>query len=264
MARRKIRCVVPCSYCGSTLEKTEGQLKGKTYNYCNKKCLSEHQKVIFKGSNNPNYDNKWDVESRARQSEIVKSKVDDDYRKKCSKGMLGKTRSVETRLKHSASVKGVPKKPFTEMHKKNIGVSSAKKFTNEYKKSFRKKMEENGNWIPLSEKTGYEIYFKESEFKFSFQYYLENYASDDEINLIKKYGVFDAKNNTKGCVRDHLLSRRYGFENNIDVKTISSPCNCEIVLHSENVRRAHISSGDDIIDIDELLERINIRNKYAK
>ena len=58
----------------------------------------------------------------------------------------------------------------------------------------------------------------------------------------------------KGCVRDHLLSRRYGFDNNIPTWIISHPANCEIVLHSENVRRSF--TNDNQITLNELFERI--------
>ena len=78
--------------------------------------------------------------------------------------------------------------------------------------------------------------------------------TDKELDLLKYNGIFNPINNTKGVVRDHLLSRRYGFENNIPTYIISHPANSEIVLHSENVRRA--KTNDNIISLEELLERI--------
>ena len=74
--------------------------------------------------------------------------------------------------------------------------------------------------------------------------------------LLKEHGVFNTRSNknTIGCVRDHLLSRRYGFDNSIASWIISHPANCEIVLHTENIRRAQ--TNDNLITLEELLERI--------
>lgn len=60
----------------------------------------------------------------------------------------------------------------------------------------------------------------------------------------------------KGCVRDHKLSVRYGFENNISPLIISHPANCEIVLHSENVRR-RFKNNDIQQTLSELIQKIN-------
>lgn len=67
--------------------------------------------------------------------------------------------------------------------------------------------------------------------------------------------MFCKKTNTKGCVRDHLLSRWFGFENNIPVWIISHPANCEIILHAENVKRS--MTNDDLITLEELLVKIS-------
>lgn len=95
----------------------------------------------------------------------------------------------------------------------------------------------------------YNIYFTSSKFKHGFKTNCEKQKA-----LLKEHGIYNTKDNTKGCVRDHLLSRRYGFDNNIATWIISHPANCEIVLHSENIRRS--STNDNIITLEELLERI--------
>ena len=117
------------------------------------------------------------------------------------------------------------------------------------KETARETNELSGRWRPITAVEDYEIYFKATSFKHGFKT-----SVSDEIKLLEEYGVFNSKSNTKGCVRDHLLSRRYGFDNNIPTWIISHPANCEIVLHAENVRRAF--SNDNQITLDELLERI--------
>lgn len=115
--------------------------------------------------------------------------------------------------------------------------------------AMKKTNEESGRWRSIVDLDGYEIYFKAASFKHGFKT-----NNEEEIKLLEEHGVYSSKSNTKGCVRDHLLSRRYGFENNISTWIISHPANCEIVLHSENVRRS--STNDNLITLEELLERI--------
>jgi ribosomal protein L37AE/L43A len=109
----------------------------------------------------------------------------------------------------------------------------------------------NGSVLRIEDRDQYSVYVKAASFKHGFETKCKKQNA-----LLKEYGVFNSRNNknTNGCVRDHLLSRRYGFENNIATWIISHPANCEIVLHSENIRRAF--DDDNLITIEELLERI--------
>jgi len=112
-------------------------------------------------------------------------------------------------------------------------------------------MELKGKWKKLENINDYDLYFRKSSFTFGFNFNM----SEKEKHLLKRNGIFSAKNNSRGVVRDHLLSRRYGFENNIPVWIISHPANCEIILHSKNVKRS--LTNDNQITLEELLERIN-------
>lgn len=107
----------------------------------------------------------------------------------------------------------------------------------------------NGNAMPLHIRDPYNTYVKAAAFTHGF-------ATTDisQIELLSEHGVFNNKSNTKGCVRDHLLSRRYGFDNGINPAIIAHPANCEIVLHSENVKRAN--GDDNQITLEELKNRI--------
>lgn len=133
----------------------------------------------------------------------------------------------------------------------NISVDDRKNYNNKRLKSFRNSLIESGKMLPLEEQDGYKIYFSAAGFKHGFQF--TNLTSDKEKHLLEENGVYN-KTNTNGCVRDHLLSRRYGFENNIPTWIIGHPANCEIVLHSENVRRSN--SNDNQITFEELMKRI--------
>ncbi len=137
----------------------------------------------------------------------------------------------------------------------NRGVTFSKNATPEFLKARTNKIKlakiANGTIKPIEDRDAFEVYCSEASFKHGFKTKCEKQKA-----LLNKYGVFNTRDNknTTGCVRDHLLSRRYGFDNNIDPEIISHPANCEIVLNSENIRRAR--TNDNIITLEELLERI--------
>ncbi len=113
----------------------------------------------------------------------------------------------------------------------------------------------NGRYLPIEERDPFAVYVNAAAFKHGFSF--TKYTTDEEKELLSKYGVFNNRTNTKGCVRDHLLSRRYGFENNIPTWIISHPANCEIVLNSENTKRSNCKDrSDNLITLEELLYRI--------
>lgn len=137
----------------------------------------------------------------------------------------------------------------------NRGITFSKNATPEFLKERAYKCQiskiDNGTIKPIEDRDAFEVYCSEASFKHGFKTKCEKQKA-----LLNQYGVFNTRNNknTTGCVRDHLLSRRYGFDNNIDPDIISHPANCEIVLNTENIRRAH--TNDNLITLEELLERI--------
>jgi hypothetical protein len=100
----------------------------------------------------------------------------------------------------------------------------------------------------LSEKRKYRI-------KCQFKFNLYDYPGKFDLDLIKKYGWYKAKNrgnNINGVSRDHVVSIDYGFRNNVFPEIISHPANCKLVRNIENVNKA-TKSG---ITYEELLDRI--------
>ena len=55
-----------------------------------------------------------------------------------------------------------------------------------------------------------------------------------------------------GVSRDHMYSVKQGFLNNTDLKIISHPANCRLVLQSDNASKSDACS----ITLEELLHRI--------
>ncbi len=88
--------------------------------------------------------------------------------------------------------------------------------------------------------TGYQKYKEECKFKFNV------YAYPNEFNLLliqkfKWYKVPKWKNNfnsnLNGISRDHKISIKYGWKNNISSNIISHPTNCELMRHKNNQRK---------------------------
>jgi hypothetical protein len=208
------------------------------------------------GSKNPNYGKKWSEEQRKKQSELIKSKVDDNYRADCAKGMNGKIvdetvklKRRNTLIKKYGSLKTMT--THTEESKKLIGEKSAKKFTNEYKKRLRILNEERGNYIKLNEKNDYLFYRDVSNWDGLI-------LSNDIIGIEKlKQNSFYSKDNRNrdALVRDHMYSRRCGFDNGVFPEIIKHPANCQIISHSDNIKKSK-SNWDCIITLDELIDRI--------
>jgi len=98
----------------------------------------------------------------------------------------------------------------------------------------------------------------------SFKFNLKDYHNEFNFELIEKYGWYKAKNhgdNQNGVSRDHIVSVKFGFENNIPSWIISHPANCELMRHKENVSKNKKCN----LSLDELLIKIEKWNKkYSK
>jgi len=89
---------------------------------------------------------------------------------------------------------------------------------------------------PLLDKAGLKYYRTLCCFKFN----LADYPGEFDFGLVEQYGWYAAKNrgnNLDGVSRDHIISVKYGFENNIDPSIISHPANCRLMVHNSNVSK---------------------------
>lgn len=111
-----------------------------------------------------------------------------------------------------------------------------------------------GYYETLSER---ELYYKKCDFKFSESLYpkIKGYE------LLEKYGWYNQfKNWENGVVKDHRISKIYGFNNNIDPYLISHPANCEFMLQKDN----SIKKENCSLTIDELKQLVKEWNeKYS-
>jgi hypothetical protein len=76
--------------------------------------------------------------------------------------------------------------------------------------------------------------------------------------LLKKYGVFHNITNRTGVVRDHMLSRKTGFNLGIFPELLRHPANCQILTFQDNVKKKSSRYIDaDHLTPEELFDRIN-------
>jgi len=94
-------------------------------------------------------------------------------------------------------------------------------------------MERIGQWISLDQKSDWQIYNDQS----NWIHQMYPFLSEDEKRLLEKKGIFNANLNVNGLVRDHIFSRRLGFENKIFPEIIRHPKNCRLITSKENVSR---------------------------
>lgn len=237
-----------CISCGNKIL-AYGQRK-----FCNKFCES----VGNVGSNNPNYRNKWTEEQKETQRQLVKSKVDDEYRKKCAKANKGKKFDENRRKRMSLGkqkwyFENSPV-PMSEETKKKIGLKSAAKFTEEYKKKHRNTWEKLGYWIPLEQKTDKQIYYMLSDWT---ERMFDRIFCTQQLKLLNECGVFHSIKNKNGVVRDHIYSRRSGLENGVFPEILRHPVNCQLLTNVDNSKkRRGINRTGDGIELTELFRRI--------
>lgn len=97
----------------------------------------------------------------------------------------------------------------------------------------------------------------------SFNFSVYKFPDEFELNLIEKHGWYKPRNrgdNLTGITRDHMLSRTFGFENNIPIEHIKHPANCQLLVHGDNISKGKKSS----ISYQELLQRIDRWDKKYK
>jgi hypothetical protein len=247
MGRKSTKIDVKCNFCMKDIKKHDRN-KSKIY-YCDRECYKKNNT----GEKNHNFGKKWDSVKKKEQSDIIKSKVNKKYRESCSKANKNKKFSQE-RIKKMHENRGFYS--YSHKHtiesKKIIGIKSKEKFTNEHKKKFRLIMESKGFWTPQDQISEIKLYFKHSN-------WIERMwdrCSIDENKLINKFGIYSSINNSGGVVRDHIFSRSKGFNLKVFPELLRHPCNCQIILHRENVKKRFNCIDDCSQSIETLLEMI--------
>lgn len=93
-----------------------------------------------------------------------------------------------------------------------------------------------------------------------FKFNLSDYSEEFDFTLIEQYGWYKAKNrgnNQTGISRDHAVSVRYGFDNNLPASHLSHPANCVLMQHGNNASKGK----NNTMSYEELLKRIEAWDK---
>lgn len=247
-----------CTQCGKLFFRFPSTVRNENAIFCCKKCYNEYMKTSMLGENNPNYGHKWNNNTREKVSNIVKQRYLENPKLKelCAYNKGKKLLKTSEKLKeyyrtHNNHMKG---KSHSEETKKIIGEKSKQKFTNEYKEKMRKQYEKLGYWIPLENKKDIEIYYKEANWK---QNMFDLIDDEKQLNLLKKYHIFNSVTNPNGVVRDHMYSRRSGFENGVFPEILRHPCNCQILTNKDNIMKKRQRYVDENhLTLDELFIKI--------
>lgn len=177
---------------------------------------------------------KWTDEEKQRQRILVKERMNSpEIRWKIGSANRGKKFSTE-RIKQMHGHRNSDS--YSHQHsseiKSIIGIKSKAKFTEDYKKRDRTRRESSGQWIPISQKSDWEIYTKTAN-------WIERMFDiiADDKNLLQSLGVFNCATNRKGVVRDHVYSRKSGFLVGVFPELLRHPSNCQIITHSDNVAK---------------------------
>lgn len=243
-----------CPICNNNFE-AYASSKRKT---CSKSCYATHLSVTMVGKNNPNFGGHgWTDEKKKRQSEITKSRLTSDMRYKIGSANRGKKLSEFTCEKMSNFWKkwhSENERVISEKTREKIGEASKKKFTEEYKEKMRSLFEERGYWVPLSEKSDKELYYKESNW---ISRMFDTVDDPTQLSLLQDHGVFNCYSNKIGVVRDHVYSRRSGLEEGVFPELLRHPANCELMLNTNNVRKKRGRYNDaDNQTKEELFDKI--------
>lgn len=245
-----------CTQCGKEYFRyyTNKKPRVPTTPFCSVSCKGVWQSENMVGESNHNFGKAWSEDEKAAQALLVKSKVDDAYRENCAKANKGKKFSVErVSAMHENRDFNSYSRPHTDGSKRKIGEKSSAKFDcPEYRLKYRKTMEDRGYWVPLDQKEAFDIYSDAAD-------WIANMFEDlsqEVANYVNSVGLFNTRTNQKGLVRDHVYSRKDGFDARVFPEIVRHPCNCEFILHSRNSSK----SGKSHQTLSELFYKIRKYN----
>lgn len=126
--------------------------------------------------------------------------------------------------------------------KKIIAKKSSQKFTYEFKERV---FYSTGLWTRPEEKTDFQIYSELSN-------WIDTMWSIAENKELLEHGVWHPTENPNGVVRDHMVSRKFGFDNKVFPEILRHPANCYIMFHKNNSSKGPKSS----LTLNELFDKI--------
>lgn len=233
-----------CYQCKSIFKRFQSQIRNPNRCFCSRHCSSK-----WNGLNqNPNKGKLWSSDKKDAHAQLVKSSMTEEAKWKSGSANRDKKFSEERIFKmHAHRSFESYSRPHTKESKELIGSKSRIRLLNpDYALAFRQTMEERGHWIPLSEKTIFENYWKQCQWIAR----MFDIIPNDNMHL----GVYCSFSNSKGAVRDHKFSIKTGFDLKVFPEILRHPANCAIITHSDNIKK-RFTIKDSLI-LDELFDLI--------
>ena len=260
----KEKIKLQCSVCHKEYEKFPSQ--SEKSKFCSCACAGKSKKNIplsentkqkisdaLRGENSPHYGKKWSPERRKNASDLFKTLIDDEWRERSGRANRGKKFDAERIHKlHGHRSRESYIRIHSEETKSKIGKQSSERFLDEnYKKNIVEKSliskETSGKITRRENLDDWKFYWIEAGWlkDYSSMWYLAELGQEK----LKEFGVFCPKTNINGCVRDHIVGRKFGFDHRIFPELLRHPRNCQILTNRENNLPEHRSNNLEDIDI---------------
>lgn len=224
-----------CSYCRETFYKTKRSIhkfinpnESSTGEFCSKSCRSFGLGIKVKSSCNYCSEELIRLPSQCKEGQNHYCNIS------CQ------SKSMEDKVKVSCMTCGIEfKKERAHFERSEKHFCSNKCSTGRFR----------------IDKEAKELFNLDCAFKFN----VYDYPNYFDLSLAEKHGWYSNIDNPKGVSRDHKVSKMYAFRNGLDPAAISHPANCEIMLHSDNMRKktkCSITYEQLLIDIDNFNSEI--------
>jgi hypothetical protein len=252
------RVVFICQYCGDSVEERETKyIKRKRFNCTASVCVSLAKKHV--GDTNGMY-------GKTHTDDVKKAQA---ARGRLSRGLTyeeryGNERAAALKSQRSITFKKTWENPdrtlsflgkkHSDHTKRQIGEASARKFTDDFSAKRKQQFQDLGYWIKDSDRNDYEIYHIESAW---IRPMWDILTEEECRKKLLEHGVFNPRRRKYGVVRDHMISRRDGFDLKIFPEILRHPCNCQVLTVGENSSKRSKSS----LTLYELFDRIE---KYER
>jgi hypothetical protein len=88
----------------------------------------------------------------------------------------------------------------------------------------------------------------------AFKFKIYDYPEISGYQMLVEKGIWNSMTNKDGVVRDHIISKEFGWRNQISPEIISHPANCQFISHIDNTKKG----ANCDLRLEDLLIRIKI------
>ncbi len=253
-----------CSHCNKVFENIEGRVFSNHVRWCDKNPKNYRDSKIINNMKNKQKEYLNNKLGEKKEFAVICHKCNNEFK------VIEREKQFPKKEKYFCSRACANSRIFTDEAKdkkrKALEKDKIKKKCTFCEKEFYTKREEQifcsilcANKSKIKNNESLEYYRRQCDFHFNPYHYPEEF----NIKLLEEHGFYspsNKNNNINGVSKDHMVSVRYGFDNNIDPKILSHPSNCQLLIHNDNISK----HKDCSITYEELLNRIEQWNiKYG-